>query len=96
MRTIALEGKKGEKFAVVQRPITNGNWVIKILESGDTELCTIGSEGSVTWSTWADKDLYQEVWINTEENEDYYEEDTSITEFATLAKALAFLNSIAV
>ena len=93
------------KYVVIQRGITSAEWMIRILESGDTEILerteqysdafvinpfTVNGT-SYFWTEWASKDLWKEVWIDDSQGNG---PDTTLTYFEDFDEAFDFLENL--
>lgn len=93
------------KYMVIQRAFNNASWLIRFLESGDTEIMELTEnyyDEDVTnpfdyngeeyfWQEWASKELWQEVWIeDSQQNGD----DVTKTEFDDFLEAAEFLGEL--
>lgn len=93
------------KYIVIQRGSTNAEWLIRVLDSGDTEILERADQydgsfvnnpfyiehTSYFWAEWADKDLFERVWINDEQGN---ANDVTMTDFTIFEKAFEYLQSI--
>ena len=97
-----MDTRVSMKYIVIRREITNAEWMIRVLDSGDTEILEPTDnyyEEDVTnpfdvdgvsyfWEEWADKDLFKRVWIDdAQQNGD----DVTMTEFEDFNEAFNFL-----
>lgn len=87
-------------YKVIEREFIDVGFVIRVLENGDTEILEElegpcgDSESEIEidgeywdWNEWCDKESFERVWINDEQENG---EDVTITSFENFKDALLF------